>query len=692
MGDLMSLVTGSFRGARYRRAVPRVVVVLSVALGLVVSTSTARPAGAAPTEGRRGRDLQLFPSNAFTVRDAHQLTGRRVALPLPDCATAPSQCDETRLINSLDGFDIDPRVEVHFGRTIDVSRVTPATVYLVAERGGAHIGINRLVWSPSRLTLYGHPIEQLAQRTTYRLVVTAGVDGDADATSFTTLSATARLEQMRRELDDGTAYADARIGRDDRGIRFTDPAGQRTVFVSSALRPGGIVRHEDQGSGPLKDETAFDTSGNGRGIVAFGSLVAPQWLGAGQVIPATPTRTGRPVPRRSERVQVIVQLPAGPVPAGGWPVAIFGHGITRSSYDSLLAGDFNAAKGIATVSLDAVGHGYGPRSTTSVTLVDGTTTTFPSDGRGRDLNADGVITDQEGIQAPVEPSPLAAVGLRDGLVQTAADEMTLVRAIARGVDVTGSGGAELSRTSISYYAQSLGGIYGTMAVATDPRLRNGLINVAGGPIEDIARLSPGFRPQVAAALAGHRPSLTNGGWDGFTESQPLWADPPVTDPAVGATAIQDYGANVDWIDRPGSPESYAPHLRLDPLAQNAPKRVLYQVAYGDKTVPNPTEATLMRAGHLQDVTTLYRNDKTPTAGSDPHGFLINPLIAGSGPAQYQAVAFLASKGATIIDPDGPAPVFEVPIADPAVLEHLNFTVPVTPGPPPEPAAPQSSAG
>ena len=32
----------------------------------------------------------------------------------------------------------------------------------------------------------------------------------------------------------------------------------------------------------------------------------------------------------------------------------------------------------------------------------------------------------------------------------------------------------------------------------------------------------------------------------------------------------------------------------------------------------------MRAGGLQDVTTFYRNDRTPTAGSNPHGFLLDP--------------------------------------------------------------------
>ena len=52
-------------------------------------------------------------------------------------------------------------------------------------------------------------------------------------------------------------------------------------------------------------------------------------------------------------------------------------------------------------------------------------------------------------------------------------------------------------------------------------------------------------------------------------------------------------------------------------------------------MPNPTSATLMRAGGLQDVTTFYRNDRTPTAGSNPHGFLLDPTITGRNLGQSQ---------------------------------------------------------
>jgi len=34
--------------------------------------------------------------------------------------------------------------------------------------------------------------------------------------------------------------------------------------------------------------------------------------------------------------------------------------------------------------------------------------------------------------------------------------------------------------------------------------------------------------------------------------------------------------------------------------------------------------------------------------------------------------FLASGGSTVIDPDGPGPIFEVPVADPSMLMRKNF--------------------
>lgn len=628
-----------------RRAVP----VAALGLLLLAPAASAAERPPAPT---------LFPSDRLTVRDPAQITGRRVHLRMPNCARRASDCNDVRLINRLDGFDLDPRVSVGFGRRIVLSRVSARTLYIQRVRGGARIGLNRLVVGPGGRVLYGQPTEFLRERTRYRLVVSPRISGRGASTTFTTMSATLGLERMRAQLDSGAAYRAAGIAAADRGLRIE--------HSFPALTSLAIFRTDDQGKS-LATSPVPDTAVLGVRSYVFGSFASPSWLDRHGTIPAVPSRRGQPRVRGVDRVGFALIVPSSAKPAGGYPVAIFGPGITRSKLDVFLAADLNAQRGIATIAIDPVGHGFGPRSTVRVGA-----TSFDDHGRGRDLDGDGVITDQEGVQAPVQPDRLASIALRDGLRQTALDNMALVRAIGAGADVDGDGTPDLSGENVKLYAQSLGGIYGTMLMGVDPRVRTAVLNVAGGPIQDIARLSPGFRPRAAAELRNRRPPVANGGVEGFTESTPLYGEPPVTAPARGALAIQEVGARVNWIDRSGSPETFAPLLRARPLRGVGPKNVIYQVAYGDRTVPNPTAFTLLHAGGLFDRASVYRNDRTPTASSDPHGFLIDPRLTGRSLGQSQELEFLATDGRSTIDPDGPANVFEVPLADPRELQTLNY--------------------
>jgi hypothetical protein len=200
--------------------------------------------------------------------------------------------------------------------------------------------------------------------------------------------------------------------------------------------------------------------------------------------------------------------------------------------------------------------------------------------------------------------------------------------------------------------------------------------VPGGPIPDIARLS-GFRGDLAAQLKRSRPNQLNGGpgRDGFTEDLPLRNEPPVVIKHPGAAALQESFAAGDWYERNGSPETFAPRIRLrpDPAWESNPKEVAFQTAYGDGTVPNPTAATLYRAGGLFDRVVLYRNDKTPTFGSDPHGWLADPQLAGRTAGQQQLAEFLASGQLTNTNPS----MLEVPIANPNNLECLHYPDPQT---------------
>src|SRR5262249_11963377 len=156
---------------------------------------------------------------------------------------------------------------------------------------------------------------------------------------------------------------------------------------------------------------------------------------------------------------------------------------------------------------------------------------------GVDLDGDGRIEAVEGL-TPLPGGPLAMLGLRDGLRQQVVDLMALVRAVGRGLDVDGDGVPDTGQGPISYAGHSLGGIYGPPRLAVDPRVRVGALVVPGGPVAEIARLSPVFRPRLRDALERHNPPLLNLSGD-FREDLPLRGDGPIVAPASGALAIQE---------------------------------------------------------------------------------------------------------------------------------------------------------
>jgi hypothetical protein len=197
--------------------------------------------------------------------------------------------------------------------------------------------------------------------------------------------------------------------------------------------------------------------------------------------------------------------------------------------------------------------------------------------------------------------------------------------------------------------------------------------VPGGPIIEIARLSPSFRPLVGIALISRTPSLYNAAPNptltSFNENMPLRNLPLRIDTVPGASAIQALIDKSEWEQNAANPVAYAEHL-------TAP--VIIQFARGDQTVPNPTATAILRAGNLASRATLFRNDlafaANPAFGKNPHAFLTNignpvaaPVALG---AQAQMATFFATDGAVTIDPDGAGPLFEVPTS--MLPEDLAF--------------------
>jgi hypothetical protein len=113
----------------------------------------------------------------------------------------------------------------------------------------------------------------------------------------------------------------------------------------------------------------------------------------------TGTRSGTPEVQGTNKIYFNLFLPSGPTPSGGWPVAIFGHSAGSNKNAGLVRGAASMAHhGIATIPIDAVGHGFGPLGTRVIQNV-GDPVTFPTRGRGIDQNGDHMIGPDEGFSA-----------------------------------------------------------------------------------------------------------------------------------------------------------------------------------------------------------------------------------------------------------------------------------------------------
>ena len=205
-----------------------------------------------------------------------------------------------------------------------------------------------------------------------------------------------------------------------------------------------------------------------------------------------------------------------------------------------------AQHGIATLYIDAVGHGWGPQSTIVLTMNDSSSTTIPAPGRTVDQNGDDII-DGGAIFSSVpegflSTGPNAALH-RDSDQQTAADLMQLVREVEVGMDADGDGIADLDPSRIYYFGSSQGGIYGTVFMAVEPNVRAGVLNVPGGPLLDISRLEPldGIVSFLLPMMLDNQvPSLLNGPDSTYIANVPLRDQPPLVDSTPGAEAIQAF--------------------------------------------------------------------------------------------------------------------------------------------------------
>jgi len=647
-----------------------------------------------------------FPSDAFTVADRTQNTGRRVNLPYPDCTIRVSDCEDLNIVNTLDGFGLQTRLSIPFDGSIDVNTATSEAIFLISlgstidragDPPGTLIGINQIVWDTFTNTLHVETDELLTQHTRYALIVTdrvrdterkpveasetfrrfrqtirgeykqALVDGIhavrafglrerdiVSASIFTTQSITSVMERIRDQIKHGTPEpANFLLG----------PMGERAVFNLADVTSIDWSQHTTV-SPPGFTKMPINLAvlryiPNAIGTIAYGYYVSPDYLvHPGEYIPPVGTRTGSSVVQGYNKVYFTLFLPSGPKPETGWPIALIAGGTTNNQHGT--SGNFAAklaANGIATIGINNVGQGFGPLGTLTVKMTDASSLTIPDAGRAVDQNGDNVITNTPVPEGSEAAGPLSwTISSGDSNRQTVIDLMQLVRVIEIGMDIDGDNVADIDPSRIYFVGASAGSMIGTIFLALEPSVPVGVLAACPGVIPEHARWQPNRRPLIGSALQSRIPSLINSPGlteidgvllDGpyFNENKPLRNQPAVINTIPGAIEIQNALEFSEMASESGlTPVVWARHLREEPLAGVYPKSVIYQFAETDQQAVNPGTTALILAGNLADRTLYYRHDLAFAQDSSP-SMPKNPHLFAGSPTSPNELFSEISRGA-----------------------------------------------
>ncbi|MBL8923490.1 MAG: hypothetical protein JNJ54_31845 [Myxococcaceae bacterium] len=353
-------------------------------------------------------------------------------------------------------------------------------------------------------------------------------------------------------------------------------------------------------------------------------------------------------------------LPLTAAPTGGYPVVLFGHGLTRSRADLLSVANAFATAGLATLGIDTPFHGDRAdcrglmtpdqacadpvnqqcSGTSGRCVVRGPATAAPCDpmsngdltcfaaSQGRCLPTGACEGGAFAVSSTGNVSIsghrfLDLVNLfatRDHFRHAGAADFAQV---ARVLSATGAGSLNarlgaltlgaLDAAQVHYAGQSLGSFNGAVFAAANPVASRVALNVAGADQVDVLLTAPGFAAERAAFLGTLAASGLTPGTPGFDNF------------VVLARTILD----------PADPQNLA---RAAVDSSNGARRVFVPFVEGDTVLPNAGTTKLLRAGvgaanagrlsWLQYVA----HSGMPSAGRFPaswpaaarHGFLLNP--------------------------------------------------------------------
>ncbi|TMB03027.1 MAG: hypothetical protein E6J70_06090 [Deltaproteobacteria bacterium] len=579
---------------------------------------------------------RIFPDNAFTVADASQLTGRRInfregidypnigGVVQPSCTNADySICDAFAQLNKLDGFDLQPRVLVPFTGAINLGSVNASDFFISTDKGDFFSGLRQLTFDPATKTLAGISDAFLSEGTSYRIHVTNGIldtaghhvhaCGGTCVVRFTTRTATGALVRIRQSMDLPLSNsANAYV-----------LAGFPSASTSTASRKLTFTQ-------------------NGVNDVFLAASVEPSLVDPFDGIVRTDQVKVDPTAPGAFQLSAVPNL----IPPGTAGYYAFGSFLSPRYQFASASGQQDNPYG--------VGDGF----------TDGEIPPVPTTQMPVPFGADRlgviVVTPDPAVFPPPWPAAIYGPGFTrsDYDLFVTADYNASLGIVTLATDPSGHGFGPLSTTTVT-----ANGTPTTFLSYGRGRDLDG-DGVIGDGLNDGVGPTGHVQPD-GSELPSRKP--IDGLASGLIQT--------VVDNMALGRALQELFANTNWYDRKGSPETFAPRIRLqpDPAWASNPKNFVYQLAYADGTATDVAGGTIVRAGAFFDRVVFYRNDKTPTYSLDPHGWLADPRLAGRTAGEQQLGLFLSTGQVVNTNPAW----LEVPIADPNNLECLHYADPQT---------------
>lgn len=462
-------------------------------------------------------------------------------IPLGD--TDPADLTSVQVsLNALDGFSTSAPITMQLSGAVNAETVVLGQSIRVFQvqttPEGAVTGVtSELDQSQVAVALVGNtvaivPVVPLAESTDYMVIATNAItteDGAAlrPSSSFiltagaTALSGAAAALEPVRQLTNTMIAAAVSEGVDAAGVvqawtfktQSITPVMQAVKFASGAqnitIVPTGKTTNDvnsllpgiaDIYVGALELPYYRTAPANANDVEGISSYWQDQ---SGNELTRFNTT---PSARSIETVPVLMSVPnAGSgngVPAEGWPIAIFVHGVTSDRSGMLALADSMAQAGIAVIAIDQPMHGItDPTNAISATALSMALAPLTLKERTFDIDLVNNETGAPGPDGVVDPSgrhfysPQYLLATRDNLRQSVADLFVLSASIANIQSVP------INTAHKTLVGHSLGGAAATPYLAFDDSISAATLGMPAAGLVETTITSQAFGPAIIAGLA-----------------------------------------------------------------------------------------------------------------------------------------------------------------------------------------------